>query len=189
MHPPRRLSIVRKAAPVLTDANTGIGVAVLVLAASWTGAGPQWIANPRSLDLVAVGLIGIVAGALAVRGRYPIAVLVVLNAVTLAWSAAQYPGRLIILAPLIACYNLAALRGWRWGLGGTVVTAVTALLATRVAFGASEPAGANASAVWLAATAGAAGTAVGYYRALPAAARAPPAPEAHAPQGQARPPP
>ena len=95
MHTPVRLSIVRKAAPVLTDANTGIGVAVLVLAASWTGAGPQWIANPRSLDLVAVGLIGIVAGALAVRGRYPIAVLVVLNAVTLAWSAAQYPGRLI----------------------------------------------------------------------------------------------
>src|SRR5262249_18778510 len=186
MHPPRRLSIVRKAAPVLTDANTGIGVAVLVLAASWTGAGPQWIANPRSLDLVAVGLIGIVAGALAMRGRYPIAVLVVLNAVTLAWSAAQYPGRLIILAPLIACYNLAALRGWRWGLGGTVATALSALLAPRRALGESERAGANASVVGMAAPAGAAGTAVGYYRSLLVATRAQLAREAQTREEQAR---
>src|SRR5262245_59448018 len=101
MHATGRLSIVRKAGPVFTDATTGIGVAVLVLAASWTGIGPQWIAEPRPLDLVAVGLIGVVAGALAVRGRYPISALVALNAVTLVWSAAQYPGRAIILAPLI----------------------------------------------------------------------------------------
>jgi hypothetical protein len=31
MHTPGRLSIVPKAAPALTDANTGIGVAVLLL--------------------------------------------------------------------------------------------------------------------------------------------------------------
>jgi signal transduction histidine kinase len=177
---------VSKAAPVFTDANTGIGVAVLLLAASWTGIGPQWIADPHSLDLVAVGLIDIVACALAVRGRYPIFVLVVLNAATLAWAAAQYPGRLIILAPLIACYNLAALRGWRWGLGGTVATALSALVATRLAFGASEPAGANASAVWMAATAGAAGTAVGYYRSLLVATRAQLAREAQTREEQAR---
>src|SRR5262252_8987715 len=103
MQTPGRLSIVSKAAPVLTDVNTGIGVAVLVLATSWIGIGPQWIAEPRPLDLLAVVLIGVVAGALAVRGRYPIVVLVVLNAVTLAWSTAQYPGHLIILGPLIAC--------------------------------------------------------------------------------------
>jgi signal transduction histidine kinase len=186
MHTPGRLSIVSKAAPVFTDATTGIGVAVLVLAASWAGIGPQWIADPRPLDLLAVVLIGIVAGALAVRGSYRILVLVVLNAVTLAWSAAQYPGRLIILAPLIACYNLAALRGWRWGLVGTTATALSALVATRLAFGASEPAGANASAVWMAATAGAAGTAVGYYRALLVATRAELAREAQTREEQAR---
>jgi signal transduction histidine kinase len=186
MHTPGRLSIVSKAAPVFTHATTGIGVAVLVLAASWTGIGPQWIAEPRPVDLVAVALLGVAAGALAVRGRYPILVLVVLNAVTLAWSAAQYPGRVIILAPLIACYNLAALRGWRWGLGGTVATALSALLATRLAFGASEPAGANASAVWMAATAGAAGTAVGYYRALLVATRAQLARESQTREDQAR---
>jgi signal transduction histidine kinase len=127
-----------------------------------------------------------VAGALALRRRYPISVLVVLNAVTLVWAAAQYPGRLITLAPLIACYTLAALRGWRWGLAGAVVTALSALVAIRVAFGAAEPAGTNISAVLTAATAGAAGTAVGYYRALLAATRAQLAREAQTREAQAR---
>src|SRR5262249_43948702 len=111
-----RFSIIRIAPPVLTDASLGTGVAVLLLAASWTGIGPQWIVNPHPLDAVAVGLLGVVAGALALRRRYPIAVLVVLNAVTVAWSAGQYPGRVIIVAPLFACYTVADLRGWRWGL-------------------------------------------------------------------------
>ena len=111
MQTPRMLSAVRKAAPVLTDAGVGVGVAVLVLAASAAGVGPPWISSPRPLDAVAVGLVGVVAGALALRRRYPIAVLVVLNAVVLAWAAGQYPGRVIMLAPLIACYTLAALRG------------------------------------------------------------------------------
>jgi signal transduction histidine kinase len=167
-----RFSLVRNAPPALTDAGIGIVVAVLVLAASWTGAGPQWIANPRPLDAVALGLLAVVAGALALRRRYPIAVLVVLNAVGLAWSAAPYPGRVIMLPALVACYTVADLRGWRWGLAGTVLTAITGLLATRMAFGASEPAGANASTVWIAATTGAAGTAVGYYRALLGSTRA-----------------
>jgi hypothetical protein len=39
------------------------------------------------------------------------------------------------------------------GLGGAMGTALSALVTTRVAFGASEPAGTNASAVWMAATA------------------------------------
>jgi signal transduction histidine kinase len=180
------LSTVRKAAPVLTDAGVGVGVAVLLVAAGWTRAGPPWIPNPRPLDAVAVGLVGVVAGALALRRRYPISVLVVLNAVTLAWSAAEYPGRLIMLAPLIACYTLAALRGWRWGLAGAVGTALTALVAIRVAFGGTEPAGISGSAVWMAATAGAAGTAVGYYRALLVATRAQLARETQTREEQAR---
>ena len=44
--------------------------------------------------------------------------LVVLNAVTLAWAAGRYPGRVILLAPLIACYTLAAERHNALGLTG-----------------------------------------------------------------------
>ena len=186
MQTPRMLSTVRKAAPVRTDAGVGVAVAVLLLATSWTGAGPPEISNPGPLDAVAVGLIGVVAGAVALRRRYPRSVLVVLNGVVLVWSAGQYPGRLILLAPLIACYTLAALRGWRWGLAGVVVTALTALLAIRVAFGAAEPAGISGIAVWMTATAGAAGTAVGYYRSLLVATRAELAREAQTREEQAR---
>jgi signal transduction histidine kinase len=187
MQTPRMLSTVRTAAPVLTDAGVGVGVAALVLVASAAGVGPRWIVSPRPLDAVAVGLLGVVAGALALRRRYPISVLVVLSAVVLAWSAARYPGGVILLAPLIACYTLAALRGWRWGLAGAVGTALTALVAIRVAFGAAEPpAGISGSAVWMAATAGAAGTAVGYYRALLVATRAQLAREAQTREEQAR---
>jgi signal transduction histidine kinase len=186
MQTPRMLSPVRKAAPVLTDAGVGIGVAVLLLAGSAAGAGPPWISSPRGLDAVSVGLVGVVAGALTLRRRYPVPVLVVLNAVALAWSAGQYPGRLVALAPLIACYTLAAARGWRWGLAGAVVTALSALVAVRVAFGAAEPAGTSFSAVLTAATAGAAGTAVGYYRALLVATRAQLAREAQTREEQAR---
>ena len=187
MQTPRMLSTVRTAAPVLTDAGVGVGVAALVLVASAAGVGPRWIVSPRPLDAVAVGLLGVVAGALALRRRYPIAVLVALNAVVLAWAAARYPGGVILLAPLIACYTLAALRGWRWGLAGAVATALTALVAIRVAFGAAEPpAGISGSVVWMAATAGAAGTAVGYYRALLVATRAQLAREAQTREEQAR---
>ena len=186
MQTPRMLGTVRAAAPALADAGVGVGVAVLVLVAGAAGVGPQWIGSPRPLDAVAVGLVGVVAGALALRRRYPVAVLVVLNAVALAWPAAQYPGRLIMLAPLIACYTLAARRGWRWGLAGAVVTAVSALVAIRVAFGTAEPAGTNASAVLTVATAAAAGTAVGYYRALLMSTRAQLAREAQTREEQAR---
>src|SRR5690242_3393935 len=101
MEIPRTLST----APLLTNAGVGIGVAVLVLAGSLSGVGPPWISNPRSFDAAAVGLLAVMAGALALRRRYPIPVLVALNAVALAWSAAHYPGRLVPLVPLIACYT------------------------------------------------------------------------------------
>ena len=169
---PRMLSTVRRAAPPLPDAGVGVGVAVLLAVASSTGFGPPWIPDPRPLDAGAFALIAAVAGALSLRRRYPISVLVVLNAVALAWSAAHYPGRLLVAAPLIACYTLATLRGWRWGLAGALGTAVIALVAIRVALGAHEPEGTSFNAVLTAATAGAAGTAVGYYRALLAVTRA-----------------
>src|SRR5262245_8259866 len=186
MQTPSRLTTARAAAPPLTDAGVGVGVAVGLLAAGWAGAGPGWVVSPRPLDAVAVGLVGVVAGALALRRRYPAWVLVALNAVTLAWAAAHYPGRLVLLAPLVACYTLAAARGWRWGLAGVVGTALSALVAVRVASGGAEPAGVAGSAVWMAATAGAAGTAVGYYRALLVATRAQLAREAQTREAQAR---
>lgn len=186
MPTPTLLSTVRKAAPILTDAGAGVGVAVLLLAASRAGIGPPWVADPHPLDAGAAGLTAVVAAAVALRRRYPISVLVVLNAVALAWSAAQYPGRLIPLTPVIACYTLAALRGWRWGLAGSVVSALNALVAIRVAFGAGLPAGIPGTAVWMVATAGAAGTAVGYYRAMLVATRAQLARETHAREEQAR---
>jgi hypothetical protein len=110
MQTPRMLSTPGRAAPALVDAGVGVGVAVLGLAAGAAGVGPPWISGPRPLDVVAVGLVGVVAGALALRRRYPMAVLVVLNAVALAWAAGRYPGPLVMLAPLIACYTLAAQR-------------------------------------------------------------------------------
>jgi signal transduction histidine kinase len=186
MQTPKMLSSVRQAGPILTDAGLGVGVAVLSLAGSQIGVGPPWISSPHPLDAAAVGLVGVVAGALALRRRYPIAVLVVLNAVALAWSAAHYPGRLVPLTPLIACYTLAALRGWRWGLAGTGVTALTALVTIHLAFGAAEPDGISGIAVWTAATAGAAGAAVGYNRALLVATRAQLAREAQTREEQAR---
>jgi signal transduction histidine kinase len=180
------LSTVRKATPLVTDAGVGVGVAGLLLATSWTGAGPPWIVSPRPIDAVAVGLVGVVAGALALRRRYPLSVLVVLNAVALAWAAGHYPGRLVVLTPVIGCYTLAAARGWRWGLAGAVGTALSGLVAIRVAFGAVVPAGISGNAVLTTATAGAAGTAVGYYRALLEATRAQLARQAQTHQEQTR---
>ena len=186
METPKTRSTMRLPAPLLTDAGVGVGVAVLSLAGSLIGVGPQWISSPRPIDAAAVGLAVVVAGALTLRRRYPLPVLVVLNAVALAWAAAHYPGRLVLLVPLIACYTLAALRGWRWGLAGTAVTALSALVAIRVAFGAAEPAGISGMALWMAATAGAAGAAVGYNRALLVATRAQLAREAQTREEQAR---
>jgi signal transduction histidine kinase len=185
---PGTLSTVRRGAPVLTDASIGVGVAVLALAASSTGFGPPWIdpPDPRPLDAAAVALVGVVAAALALRRRYPISVLAVLNAVVLGWAAARYPGRLIMVAPLIACYTLASLRGWRWGLAGAVGAALIALVANRVAFVGNEPDGTSFNAVLTAVTAGAAGTAVGYYRALLAVTRAQLAREAETREEHAR---
>ncbi len=130
------------------------------------------MASPRPLDAGAVALAATVAAAVAVRRRYPIAALVVLNAVPLVWFLGGYPGRLITLAPLIGCYTLAAYRGWRWGLAGAVPTALIQIIAIRVVLGDAETAGVVPDAVLLVATAGSAGAAVGYYRAVLAATRA-----------------
>ncbi len=158
--------------PVVADGILGACVAVGLLATAVAGVGPQMVADPRPVDAGAVALIATVAVALAVRRRHPVATLVVLNAVVLGWFFGSYPGRLIVLAPLIGCYTLAACRGWRWGLAGAVPTALIAIVAVRLVDGDAETAGVVPVAALLVATAASAGAAVGYNRALLAATRA-----------------
>jgi signal transduction histidine kinase len=104
--------------------------------------------------------------------RHPVAALAGLNTVVVLWFLGPYPGRLVALVPLLGCYTLAADRGWRWGLAGAVLTAGVQILAIRVVLGDVETVGVVPIAVLLAATAGSAGAAVGYYRALLASTRA-----------------
>jgi len=161
--------------PVVADAGLGVGVAAGLLVAAVAQVGPPAVpalASTRPVDAGAVVLATMVAVAVAVRRRYPIAALGVLNAVPLVWFLGAYPGRLITLAPLIGCYTLAASRGWRWGLAGTVATALIQILAIRVVLGDTQTVGVVPATVLLAATAGSAGAAVGYYRAVLAATRA-----------------
>jgi signal transduction histidine kinase len=96
----------------------------------------------------------------------------VLDAAVLAWFWAGLPGLLVAVGPLIGTYALAAHRGWRWGAAGAVTTALVLIVGVRVVLGDTTTVGVVPMAVLLAATAGSAGAAVGYYRALLALARA-----------------
>jgi signal transduction histidine kinase len=158
--------------PVVADALLGTAVAVGLLTAAIAGIGPGPAASVRPVDVGAVALAAAAAAAIAARRRHPLAVLVVLDAICLAWFAAGYPGLLVGLVPLIACYTLAALRGGRWGLAGALPTALLQIVAIRVVLGDTATAGVVPVAVLLAATASSAGAAVGYHRAVLSAARA-----------------
>ena len=158
--------------PVVSDAILGACVAVGLLAAAVAEIGAGAVASARAVDVGAVALAATIAAAVAVRRRYPVAALVVLNVVYLLWFAGGYPGRLITLAPLIGCYTIAAHRGWRWGLAAAVPTALVGIVGIRVVLGDTETVGVVPIAVLLVATAGSAGAAVGYYRAVLAATRA-----------------
>ena len=103
------------APPVVSDAILGACVAIGLLAAAVAEVGAGAVASARAVDAGAVALAAAIAAAVAVRRRYPVAALVVLNVVCLLWFACAYPGRLIALAPLIGCYTIAAHHGWRWG--------------------------------------------------------------------------
>jgi signal transduction histidine kinase len=157
--------------PVAADAALGAGIAVVLVAAAVAGVGPHAVAAPRPVDAGAVALAAVVASAVALRRRHPVAALAVLDAALVLWVLAGYPGLLIALAPLVGCYTLAAQRGWRWGLAGAAPTALVAVVAVRV-LGGAEQAGTVPITVLLVATASSAGAAVGYYRAVLAATRA-----------------
>ncbi|WP_345382245.1 sensor histidine kinase [Pseudonocardia yuanmonensis] len=167
------------------DAGLGICVAVTLLAATVAGVGPA-VPDARPLDAGAVVLVVAIAAAIAVRRRHPVVALAVLDVVPVVWFLAPYPGRLVALAPLIGCYTLAALRGWRWGAAGAAGTALIQILAIRVVLGDVETVGVVPDAVLLTATASSAGAAVGYHRAVLAATRARHARETQAREERAR---
>ena len=160
------------ATPGVADVVFGACVAVGLLAAAVAELGPGTWAGARSLDAGAVAVAAVVAAAVAVRRRYPVAALVALNAAGLVWFSGGYAGRLIALAPLIGCYTLAVQRGWRWGLAGALPTALITIVAIRVVLADTETVAVVPIAVLLAATATSAGAAVGYYRAVLAVTRA-----------------
>ena len=157
---------------VLVDTVLGAALAVALLVTAAAGTGPAGAADPRPVGALAVALAAVLAGAVAVRRRHPVAALVVLDAVCLAWFLAALPGRLVALAPLVGCYTLAARRGRWWGLAGAALTALVQIVAVRVVLGDTTTAGVVPFAVLLAATAASAGAAAGYHRALLAATRA-----------------
>ncbi|WP_214403158.1 sensor histidine kinase [Pseudonocardia lacus] len=157
--------------PVLVDAGLGACVAAAVLVVAFAGLDPRAPAIPRFPDAAAFALAAAVIGGLAVRRSHPVAALALLNAVTLGWFAAGLPGQLVVLAPLVGCYTVAAHRGWRWGLAAAVPTALVQVVAIRVVLGDVETVGVVPDAVLLVATATSAGAAVGYHRAVLAATR------------------
>ena len=80
-------------------------------------------ANPTPTDALAVVLVVVGFGALALRRRYPIAVLVVATVAAIAYVARDYPDNGLPVVALIALYTVASLRDrWVW------VTAVTVFL-------------------------------------------------------------
>ena len=158
--------------PVATDAVLGGLTATALLVSAFTGlvsAAPAPLGPPAA---GAVALAVTVAVAIALRRRYPVAVLIVLDVALLGWFAAGLPGLLIAAGPLIGCYTLAAHRGWRWGLAGALPTALVLIVGIRVVLGDTRTAGVVPMAILLVATAGCAGAAVGYYRAMLALTRA-----------------
>jgi signal transduction histidine kinase len=157
----------RARVPVVFDAVLGGAVAVALLVTTLLGTP---LPVPSAAAAVAVAVT--TAAAIALRRRRPAEALIVLDVAVLGWFAAGLPGLLIAAGPLLGCYTLAVHRGWRWGLAGVLVTSVVLIVGVRVVLGDTETAAVVPLAVLLAATAGSAGAAVGYYRAMLALARA-----------------
>ena len=151
------------------DVALGGGLAVLVLGLSFLEVGPPGPAG--STGWGAIGLAVALAAALAVRRRTPVLTLVAVNAVTAVWFALDYHGRLVTASALIACYTLAAHRGWRAGVLGGLFTAVVTVLTVRFTLGGQWFSDQVLNAIPLEAAATALGAAVFSHRAFAAGAR------------------
>ena len=160
----------RWAATPMADVLLGLLLALLTGLASMTRVGPSGPAE-RTPDAYAVVLLVVVAVALAVRRRVPVTALLLTNVMTVLWYLIGYHGRLITLAPLIACYTLAAHRGWRWGAAGWAFTGFSTMLAVRLTFDTGWFSDQVLNALMLEFAAVAAGAAVHYYRAFAESAR------------------
>jgi signal transduction histidine kinase len=178
------ITTVRKAPPVVTDLGVGLGMAALLIATARSGVGPVGVPDPGPVDLGAIGLAALLAGALALRRRHPFEVLIAANVIMVGWLLVGYPGRVVALAPMIGVYTVAAHRGWARGLAASAVTglAVVLISVTVEGFGVvGEPP--NPEFI---ATVYAAGTAVHYRRELLSALRGNLARDARAREEQAR---
>ncbi|WP_433429259.1 sensor histidine kinase [Nonomuraea sp. CA-141351] len=139
------------------DVLLGAAVAVWAVVIAWTSQGT------RPVDVGAFGLIAMASFAVVVRRRHPLPALLATDAATLGWLLAGYPGRAMTVAALIACFTVAAERGWRWGFIAAALNSVTAIVALvlTVPTGSREEPVINAVAVTVAAVA--LGTAVYWY--------------------------
>lgn len=147
----------------VSDAVIATGVAGAALAASMAGIGPS---SPGDTPPGPLGILlaATLAGALVFRRLIPVTALVLTNTVTVVWFLVGLHGRLVTLGPLIALYTIAALRGWRWGaVGGLLTVATTAAMAGSV-FEAGWPADPFLNAVSLEIASIALGAAVHYHR-------------------------
>lgn len=147
--------------PVLLDALLAAAVAAGAVVAARLAASAE--PAGRSIGLGGSALILVAAAGVLVRRRSPLAILFVTEVAAAAWSLTGHPGRGIVAAPLIACYTLAAARGWRAGALGALMNTATALLVLADAERglAQEPV---LNAVAVSAAAAAAGATVFYYR-------------------------
>lgn len=150
------------------DIALGAGITVLVLAAGVLGWGPPGPAG--AMDLGAVAIAVATGAAIAVRRRFPVVTLVVVNLATVGWYL-LYPGRLITTAPLVGCYTLAAHRGWKAGVAGGLFTAVVTVLTVRFALGGEWFGDQVFNAVPIEAAATALGAAIHSHRAFAAGAK------------------
>ncbi|GAA5159745.1 histidine kinase [Pseudonocardia eucalypti] len=111
---------------VLLDALLAFVVAAgALVAALLAGRGEP---TGQAVGVGGSALILAAAGAVLMRRRYPLAALLVAEVAAATWSLTGHPGRGIMLAPLIACYTLAAARGWRAGAVGALMNTTTALI-------------------------------------------------------------
>ncbi|MFE6615793.1 sensor histidine kinase [Amycolatopsis sp. NPDC057786] len=155
--------------PMTAEIAAGIGVAVLVAVSAVTRIGPS---GPEgTLGPSGAALLVLLAALLTARRIFPFGVLVGVNAVVAAWFVLDCPGRLITVAALIACYTVAAERGWRLGAAAWAVTAAVSTVVVHGTLGVTwfDDRAVNALSLELAAVA--LGSAVHYHRAYAAGAR------------------
>ncbi|MDV5149493.1 sensor histidine kinase [Streptomyces sp. SBC-4] len=151
------------------DAAVGTGLVLVILTGGLLEVGPPGPSGPVGWGAAALAVVA--GAATALRRRFPVACLVVVNVVTFAWFHLDYHGRLITIAPLIGCYALAAGRGWKAGVAGGTLTTVCTVLTVRFALGGGWFADQVFNAVPVVAAVTALGAAVHSHRAFAKGAR------------------